>query len=70
MTHFSDIWLCFAVNVSKAGFYVSQHPLSVVIDRPHNQAAFITVSKYIIMIDETNKIIAVTKQVPFREYTV
>jgi len=68
MPHFSDIGLVISVNVVKAGLYVCQHPLPMVVDRPYNKTVLITVAEHIIVVKEAYKIIAIAKYAPFFEY--
>ena len=68
MPHFSDVRLFIVINVGKAGFYVCQHPLPVVVYRPYNQAVLITVTEYILVFKKTYKIIAIAKYAAVLEY--
>jgi len=68
MPHFPDVGHVVSVDVGKAGLYVCQHPLPMVVNRPYNQAILIAVAEHIIVVKKTYKIFAVSKNAAVLEY--
>ena len=68
MPHFSNVGLLVRVNAGETRFYVFQHPLPMVVDRPYDQTVFIAIAEYILVFKESDKVIAVAKQTTILKY--